>query len=243
MRPKGDGNFPTTQWTLIERLKSRDEAVTQRALEDLCHQYHYPLYCYLRRRGLAHHDAQDALHDFLARFLKAGSFATADAEKGRLRSFLSTCLGRFLANWHRERSRRPEVSSDEKHLLAGDEDRYLHERLTDEDTPDRLFDRKWAQALIQQVLARLEEKYTTRGKTALFETLRPVLTRGGSLRGEDSTALAQKLGTTEGALRTALNRLLRDYGTTLKEEVRQTVSDADEVEEELSRLRQIFGGK
>ena len=101
---KGDGSFPTTQWSLIARLKSPDEATARRALDDLCTQYHFPLYCAIRHRGLAHHDAEDALHDFLAKLLRLDSFAGADAEKGRLRAFLGTALTRFLHNWHRDRA-------------------------------------------------------------------------------------------------------------------------------------------
>lgn len=73
IRPKGESRFPTTEWTLISRLKSEDGATSARALDDLCRQYHYPLYCLIRSRGLAHHDAEDALHDFLAKLLRLES--------------------------------------------------------------------------------------------------------------------------------------------------------------------------
>ena len=75
MSERADGSFPATHWTLIARLRNPDETVARIALDELCAQYHYPLYCYIRHRGLAHHDAQDALQDFFAKLLRLGVFA------------------------------------------------------------------------------------------------------------------------------------------------------------------------
>lgn len=239
-----EGQFPTTHWTLIQRLKSDDAATAHRALEDLCAQYHYPLYCYIRRRGLRHHDAQDALHDFLAKLLRHGSFEAADQKRGDLRAFLSTALHRFLINWHEGHARqRREVSIDAAQFAEVNEDRFTREKFTEQDTPDRVFERKWAQELLRRVFKQLGEEYAAKGKADLFKTLKPVILRGGSLRGEDPAALAASLGMEEGALRTALSRLLRHYRHGLENEVRQTVSGESEVADELAYLRQLFGGK
>lgn len=239
-----DGRFPTTQWTLVARLKSGDADIAQRALDDLCTQYHYPLYCYIRRRGLEHHDAQDALHDFLAKLLRLGTLHTADLEKGHLRAFLATALQRFLVNWHRDHRRQArELSVDAEASLADSEERYQKERFTEADTPENIFERKWAQELLRRVLHRLGEDYAASGKTALFKRLRPVLLRGGSLRGEDVAAIAESLDMKEPALRMAHSRLLRDYRQTLEDEVHQTVADASEIAEEIAHLRGLFGGK
>lgn len=242
--PANEGRFPTTHWTLVARLKSSDEATARRALDDLCSQYHYPLYCYIRRRGLHHHDAQDALHDFLAKLLRTRAFEEAEPEKGHLRAFLSTALHRFLINWHESTAqRRREVSTDADHLPDVDAVRFEREKFTELDTPDRVFERKWAQALLRRVLTEVAATYAERGKTDLFEALKPVILRGGSLRGEDPAALAAKLGITEPALRKALQRALSDYRKALENEVLQTVASADEVEEEIAYLRALFGGR
>src|SRR5437773_972735 len=109
-----DGQFPPTRWSLIARLKGGDEVAARGALEELCAAYHYPLYCYIRRRGLAQHDAEDALHDFFAKLLRLDAFADADAGKGRLRTFLATGLQRFLINWHRDQPHRDHECSIEE---------------------------------------------------------------------------------------------------------------------------------
>jgi len=242
MPENAGGNFPTTHWTLIARLKSADEAEARGALDELCAQYHYPLYCYIRRHAFEHHDAQDALHDFLAKLLRLDAFAAADSDKGRLRTYLATALQRFLANWRRDRPHRERESSlDEPHIDGVHaETRYQRERLTDHETPERFFERKWGQELLGRVLRRVGEDYTSRGKSAVFDTLRPVLISGGSLRGEDSPCLAAALGISENALRIKLTRLLREYRAVLEAEVFHTVGSREEVEEEIAHLQRVF---
>lgn len=239
-----DPSFPTTQWTLISRIRSRDASVAARALDEICAQYHYPLYCYIRRRGLDHHDAQDALHDFLAKLLRLETFENAHAEKGRLRSLLAAALGRFLINWHRDHARRDrEVSTDSEAALTEAETRYLREHFTDADTPERVFERKWAQELMQHVLSRLNLRFESNGRGELFRALRPTLLRGGSLRDEDADAIASSLGMKTTALRVANSRLLRDYRKLFEEEVRQTVDLDEEVPAEIASLRSLFGAR
>jgi RNA polymerase sigma factor (sigma-70 family) len=239
---EGNGCFPATQWTLIHRLRSNDTKVARRALDDLCAQYYYPLYCYIRRRGLDQHDAEDALHDFFSKLLRLGAFTEADAGKGRLRSFLSTMLQRFLINWRRDHHDSSGQKPETDDLPQGPdaEERYQQEQLTEHDTPEKLFDRKWSHEMLVRVLHRLSESYSSKGKAALFENLEPVLQTGGSLRGHDAAALAARLSITEGALRVALSRLLRDYRKVLDEEVLQTVRSAEEVDGEIAHLLEAF---
>jgi RNA polymerase sigma-70 factor (ECF subfamily) len=237
----GDGRFPTTHWTLIARLRSEDAAESRRALDDLVGQYHFPLYCVIRRRGLAHHDAEDALHDFLAKLLRLEAFAEADEAKGRLRAFLCAALTRFLANWHRDQAdRRREVSLDVPLHGEEDERRYRAESFPDHETPERLFDRQWARELLARVLRQLETQYAERGKSAIFAALAPVLQRGGSLREEDAPALAAQLGVNASMLRTRLHRFLKDYRELLEAEVFQTVTTREEVEAEIAFLQASF---
>lgn len=236
----GDARFPTTHWTLIARLKSSDAAAVGRALDDLCAQYYYPLYCAIRRRGLAHHDAEDALHDFLAKLVRLDAFADADAEKGRLRSFLGASLGRFLINWHRDRADRAREVSFDAPDSADSESRYRAEHFPDHETPERLFDRQWARELLTRALQRLSTQYAERGKVHVFTTLSPVLQRGGSLREEDTASLAAVLGLSSGTLRTTHHRFLRDYRDLLEEEVLQTVASREEIDAEIAHLQASF---
>jgi RNA polymerase sigma-70 factor (ECF subfamily) len=239
---RGDGHFPETRWTLIARLKSGDEAVARRALDELCAQYHYPLYCYLRRRGCAHHDAEDVLRDFLAGLLRLRTLERMEEERGRLRGFLALSLGRHLHQWRLSEARRERPASDFDGLPDFDliENRYQRERFTDADTPDRVFERKWAMELLGQAMETLASRYEGKGKAALFAALRPVLERGGSFRDSDSTALAAQLGMSENALRVALARLLGEFREEMQAGVRLTVEHAEEVPAELAYLLGLF---
>ncbi|MEQ1860055.1 MAG: sigma-70 family RNA polymerase sigma factor [Chthoniobacteraceae bacterium] len=238
-----DGQFPPTRWTLIARLKSGDEAAKRAALEELCAVYHYPLYCYIRRRGLEHHDAQDALQDFFAKLLRLDALAQADASKGRLRTYLATALQRFLINWRRDqphRDRECSIEEDRPGGPADHEERYRHETMLDHETPERLYERKWIHELLGRVLRLLGDSYAGRGKGALFATLRPVLIAGGTLDAGESAVLAASVGMTDGALRVALLRLRREYRATLEAEVANTVGSPGEVEDEIAYLLGVF---
>ena len=233
--------FPTTHWTLLSRLRSGDAAVSRRALDDLLTQYRYTLSAYIRRRGVSHHDAEDALHDFLIRLLNAHSLENADAKRGRLRGFLSTALARFLANWHRDEARRGKVVQELPRADESDEEaRYAQERFASGETPQQVFERKWGHALMGRVMEQLRTQCELQEKGDLFAELHPVLIAGGSLRGNDAEGIAARLGMSEGALRVALSRHLRDFRTLLEAEVRQTVENPKDVADEIAYLMAVF---
>lgn len=242
MIPENDGRFPSTHWTLIARIKSTDESEVAKALDEICTQYHYPLYCYLRRRGCNHHDAQDVLHDFLARLLRHRALERVEEDRGRLRGYLSTAINRHLQTWQQSAAQRTErmTASSLPLDFKAIEDRYHRETFTAADTPDLIFERKWATEMLHHVITKLGDLYHQKGRTELFTTLRPVLESGGSLRGDDSAALAARAGLSETALRTALSRLLREFREILRAEVRLTVENADEIPDELSYLMGLF---
>lgn len=242
MTSQDNGRFPSTHWTLVARIKSTDETIAAKALDEICTQYHYPLYCYLRRRGCDHHDAEDVLHDFLARLLRHRALERVEEERGRLRGYLSTAISRHLLTWQQSAARRTEQATEGALSLdfKAIEDRYHRENFTDADTPDLIFERKWATEMLHHVIEKLGETYQRKGKAPLFSVLRPVLESGGSLRGNDSAALAARAGLKEPALRTALSRLMREFRDTLREEVRLTVESADAVSDEISHLMGLF---
>jgi RNA polymerase sigma-70 factor (ECF subfamily) len=242
MTPENDGSFPATHWTLVARIKSADEAVAGKALEELCAQYHYPLYCYLRRRGCDHHDAQDVLHDFLLLVFRRRSFDRLEEANGRLRGWLATSLGRHLNEWRQREGRREQTTGEFDRVLDFEaiEHRYLAEHFSDTDTPDRVFERNWAIELLRHVIDTLGARYEARGRGALFVALRPVLEAGGTLRGADSPALAASLGMRDDALRAALARLLREFREAVQSEVRLTVESQEDVPDELAYLMGLF---
>ncbi|MES2505484.1 MAG: hypothetical protein V4599_02200 [Verrucomicrobiota bacterium] len=239
--PHAESHLPATQWTLIARLRHGDPQDAKRALDELISQYRYPLYCYLRRRGYQHSDADDILQDFLMKLLRNESFASADASKGRLRCMLHVSLERFVISWERANKHRRTEFSIEEEVVPGDSDierRYQHENFQDHETPDQIFGRKWTLTLLGAALGRVGEMYKARGREQLFKVLRPVIMDGGSLRGEQGPLLAEAAGMNYGALRTALMRMMADYQEALHQEILQTVEDPAAAKEEFAQLRQ-----
>ena len=171
--------FPTTCWSRIAHAGDPSDPEAGAALEQLCRDYWYPLYAFVRRQGYGPDDACDLVQGFLADLLERRDLAGADPERGRFRSFLRKACAHFLAH-HRERDRalkrgggRRPISID----LPAAEGRYGREPAHDL-TADRLFERRWALDLLGIVLARLEAEAVESGKSELFARP-PADARGG----------------------------------------------------------------
>jgi RNA polymerase sigma factor (sigma-70 family) len=232
--------FLTTHWSVVLAAKDKSSPASAAALEALCRAYWYPLYAFVRRQGHSPSDAQDLTQEFFARLLQKEYLQAADRAKGRFRTFLRVALKRFLANeWDRARrlkrgGGRAPVSLD---ILTA-EQRYQAER-SDALPPDRLYERRWARALLELALARLRAEYTAAGKTAEFERLKGALTaeRGGIDYGD----LAAALGLNEGSARVAVHRLRKRFRNLFRAAVAETVSAPEEVEDELRYLAGVLG--
>ncbi len=222
--------FAATRWSVV--LAAQDPVRTKVALEELCRAYWYPLYAYVRRRGHSAEDAQDLTQAFFARLLEKNWLQAVAPEKGRFRAFLLVALKHFLANeWDKARARKRGGGAMPVVLEA--ETRYQREP-RDELTPDRLFDRQWALALLEIVLNRLGEEHDTPEKRRLFEALRGTLT--GDQPEAGYAAVARQLGVNEGAVKVAVHRLRKRYRELLRAEIAQTVSDPGQVADELRSL-------
>ena len=227
-------DFLPTRWTLILAAQRSDPAAA-RALEDLARAYWYPLYAYARRRGLSAPDAEDLIQSFFATLLEKHTLAAVHPSKGRFRAFLLAALQNFLANEF-DKARTQKRGGGVKTLqleIETAESRYRHEPI-DEVTPEKLFERRWALALLDNVLQKLEADYTTRREQLLFTTLKPLLTANDLP--QSYATLAASLNTTEGALKTAAHRLRRRYRDLLRTEIAQTVATPEEIEDEITHL-------
>ena len=236
--------FATTRWTVVLAAGAANDSSPQvaAALEQLCRAYWYPLYAFVRRRGWAPHDAEDLTQGFFRRLLEKGALGAANPDKGRFRSFLLASLKHFLANeWDRLRAQKRGGALPHLELDAlSAETRYRLEPADPRADADALYDRQWALALLEQVLACLRAEFATAGNEAQFEKMKTFLTAG---RGEIPYAeAAARLGVSEGALRVAVHRLRKRYRDLLREEIAQTVASPAEVEDELAALFRALSG-
>jgi RNA polymerase sigma-70 factor (ECF subfamily) len=198
--------------------------------------YWFPLYAYLRRKGNSPPQAEDLVQGFFTRLLEKDVLATVDRSKGKFRSFLLASLKNFLANeWDKSQAQKRGGGQNTLSLDALDaEARYAAEP-ADKMTPERVFERRWALAVLEQVLMRLREEYAGRGQGATFAALEQVLVGG---HGAGYAQIAERLSMTEDAVKVAGHRLRRRYRQLLREEISQTVSEPALIDEE---IRQLLG--
>jgi RNA polymerase sigma-70 factor (ECF subfamily) len=214
--------------------RTRDDRASA-ALSELCEIYWPPLYGYLRGRGYRAEQAEDLTQGFFARLLETQAIRSADPTRGRFRAFLLTALKRYVINEY-ERAAAARRGGRQVHFqldFAEAERAFTAERRYEE-TPDRLFDRKWAAIVLERALERLRAEYTASGKAGVARSLLPYLTDSTDLR--PYRAVAADLGLSEGAVKVAVHRLRQRYGAILRAEVAETVAGEQEVDAELRDL-------
>ena len=167
--------FPNTRWTLIEEVRGGG-AGGERALAELCAIYWYPVYAYARRGGAAPPDAEDIAQGFFAHLLARGDLAGAEAARGRLLSFLLAALKHYIIDLHRKQSAQKRGGGATFIPIdAGDAEERYQEEPADLSDPEKLFERRWALALLDDAFARLEREYAASGKADLYHAIRPYL--------------------------------------------------------------------
>jgi len=227
--------FDTTSWSLVRAAADNPNAESRQALATLCQTYWPPVYAFVRRNGYDREQSQDLTQGFFAQLLEKRFLVDADQQRGKFRSFLLTAVKHFLANeWDREHALkrgggRTSVSID---IITAE--RWYEPSVVAEGTPESLFERRWALSLLEQTLARLRQEYADAGKSSQFENLSPFLNKeSGDQRYEK---LADELGVAAGALRMSVHRMRRRYRELLREEISQTVSTSEEIDEEIRFL-------
>ena len=221
--------------------KGGDSTRARAALEALCRTYWYPLYAFARRMGQSPHDAEDSVQGFFAICLEKNYLAAAEQAKGRFRSFLLLSLKRFLAK-ERDKSRARKRGGGQRPIALDGltaEQRYALEP-AEPLSADRLFERRWALTLLEQVLSRLRAELAAAGRLEAFEQLKEFLLAGG--RGTPYKELAARLGTSEGAVKVGVHRLRQRYRELLEEEIANTVASPEEVAEERRYLLAVLSG-
>jgi len=231
----GRARFATTRWTMVLAAGKRSSPLAVRALEELCRDYWYPLYVYVRRRGYAKEDAEDLTQAFFARLLEKDYLRTAAREKGRFRTFLLVAFQRFVANeWDRARAQKRGGGQRLVPLDADYAERRYHAEPADTMSADRIYERRWALTLIEQTVGNLRKEYVTAGKTRDFDQLKVFLTADRDTI--PYVQLSETLGQTEGTLRVAVHRMRKRFRELFRQEIAETVSDPNEIEAELRHL-------
>lgn len=236
--PHGQAIFSTTNWSVVLEAQGQSPAA-QQALEKLCRTYWRPVYSFVRREGVRTEEAEDLTQSFFVLLLQRRNFDAVRKEKGRLRSYLLTSLKHFLVSEHRrtvtvKRGKGQQPVPLEELAAVGRTELEPADHLS----ADRIYERRWALTLMEQVLRRLREEYAMAGNAELFDLLKELLPDepGAPSRAE----IAAQLGMTENAVRQALHRFRQRYQGLLREEIAHTVAVASDIEDELRYLIRVL---
>ncbi len=233
------GQFATTHWSVVLAAQEGAEPNATAALERLCATYWPPLYAYLRRFGYSPEKAEDLTQDFFASFLARHRLERADPARGRFRTFLLTCLQNYVRDAHERDSAAKRggqvcvVSLDWERAERG----YAAEPV-EHLTPERVFERRWASALLEHVLSQLGKEFARSGKRELFEQLK------GYVWGDQGAApiqnIVRQFGVTESAVKVTVHRLRQRFRELLRLEIAHTVATPGEIDDEIRYLAQVL---
>lgn len=229
--------FQSTLWTEILQARDRGSPEWAQALEKLTTRYWKPLYFFVRRSGFAVEDAKDLTQEFFARLLEKDFLASVDPERGRFRSFLLKAMKHFMSN-ERDRAGAQKRGGGSRRLgldFSEVESEYARDPATQE-TPERIFDRRWILTVIEESLRQLELDCAAEGRSRQFEILRAFLTADPPSYRE----LAGALGMTEKGISNALYDLRRRLRRRVRMSVRELVGSGEDLRAELSELFRAF---
>jgi RNA polymerase sigma factor (sigma-70 family) len=235
----GRNEFPTTSWTLVVAAGDPRHQDCRDALTRLCEHYWCPVYSYVRRRGHTEEEAQDLTQDFFVRILEGRYLDRADPNLGRFRSFLLNSCKFFLADQaDRARAQKRGSGAILPFEVASGEERYRFEPL-DNETPEHVFERRWALMLLERAVSCLRDEFTRHGSAGDFEKIKVFILGQAEV---PYSELARGMGTTEGGLKVAIHRLRKRYRVLFRREIADTLADPGEIDSEIRFLFSALKG-
>ena len=233
------GRFPNTHWTMVLAAGAAESPNAREALENLCRDYWFPLYCFIRRLGCGQDDAQDLTQGYFERLLEKNYLAEVHPDRGRFRTFLLKGVKNYFLDEKRRESR-AKRGGDAKIVSFDDVDaegRYLAEPETGV-TPETMFERQWAAVVIENAVETVRREFHQSGKKKHFDRLKPFLATQPETG--DYEKAAQDLGCSANAVGVAVHRMRARYARAVREEVAHTVHDPRLVEDEVRHLFRVL---
>jgi RNA polymerase sigma-70 factor (ECF subfamily) len=212
--------FLTTKWTRVCLAKA-DSEDGKRALADLCNAYYEPVVAYLKSVLRDADAARDMSRAFFSGMLAGGRIHTADAGRGRFRSYLLGAVKHFLshqrqaAEWMKRGGNAEVVMLDDAEAADVPDTTAL--------PPDAEFDRQWAMTVIARSLDSLRSDCVAEGRGEFFDAVSSLLS-GPAGHGDQAT-LAVRCGMSFDAFRMAVSRLKKRLRQHVKAEVAGTLDN------------------
>jgi RNA polymerase sigma-70 factor (ECF subfamily) len=234
--------FLSTHWSHVLALRDAGADTEARALADLCKAYWFPLYAFARHRGYSPHDAEDVVQSFFAETGHACFFKKADAEKGRLRTFILTAFTRHLGSFRTHAGAQKRGGGAQ--LLSIDHDQVEDWLLVDKNSGDETlnFERHWAKNILRAAIAHLEANAgSDTPARAQFQVLSRFLHPDTAI---DLTIreAAEETGMSVAACEKAVQRLRQSFRLAVREQVAATLENPTDktILEEMQQLQRAL---
>lgn len=163
--------FPPTRHSAIAELASDDHVLRERALGAIVEAYWKPVYKYVRIKwNRDNESAKDLTQSFFLRLIEKDFLKPFDPGRARFRTFLRTCLDRFIMNEDQANSRLKRGGNI--HFVSADFGAAEAE-LADVTgpvghQPDDVFEREWIRHLLSLAVAELQDHCQRAGKDIHF---------------------------------------------------------------------------
>ena len=232
--------FETTQWTLVVKAADSGSGEARQALGQLCNKYWQPLFEYARRRTRDEAAAHDAVQAFITRLIEKETLRVANPDRGKFRSFLIVSFKHFLQQQqvHSQAQKR----GGDQVVVSLDQRQEGDRKMEPADfaTAEQEFEREWARTLLKLVMAQLEDDYRQQDKLIQFQQLKPFIALRTRAEGHNYQSVAEQLEMTTAAARMAASRMRKQFRLLLRQEIAQTVTGEQEVDEEIRQLFRAF---
>jgi DNA-directed RNA polymerase specialized sigma24 family protein len=232
IRPR---RFETTHWSVVQAAGAADSPGAVQALETLCRTYWRPVFVYIRGQGVAAEAAKDLTQEYFHHLIASNIPAQANARKGKFRSFLLLTLRHFLTDEFRRARKGRSIPASFLLPIEASELRFLSDESSHMPAaPEAVFDRSWAQSVVQATRRKLEAECQSSGRHEFYQTARDFLPGGQPQR--PYAEVARTLQMDLNVVKIRIHRLRERFGELLREEIAHTVSTPAEVDEELNYL-------
>lgn len=235
----GPGRFPTTLFALVDGARSDDAALRARSAEALVAAYWRPVYKTLRIAWKrSNEDAKDLTQGFFARALEKDFFAGYDATQGRFRTFLRTCLERWVGNALRDAGRQKRGGGQVLESLDFDgAERELAAAVASPgDDVERIFAREWARSLFGSAVDALRDECAATGKDRYFALFERYDLAGADGDRPTYQALATDLGLAVTDVTNHLHAVRKTFRRIVLERLREITASDEEFRDEARAL-------
>ncbi len=239
--PSGKTPFPSTIWPGILAAGDAQHPEHREALEKFLRTYWLPVCAYIRA---AWHktpdDAKDLTQGFFTLVIEKGYLARVKPEYGSFRSYLKMALKHFLIN-AKERGKDLFVRGRPVAIEATPEELERLGAISQDEGPDRAFDRAWFAELLERGVRQLEESLRADSKGVYFEVFRSYCLepeRSGATQ-PSYREVADRLGISENDVRNFLSHCRQRLRQLLRERISEYAGTEEEIEED---LREVAGG-